>query len=49
MNITTVTGHIVEISVLASFLLIMAIPVLLEVRKNKNAPKPTGATRVQGE
>lgn len=45
MNITTVTGHIAEICVLAAFLFCLAVPTYIEARKKARAPKPTGATK----
>lgn len=35
-----------DLAVVALFGLLLAIPVLLEMRKRKNAPKPMGATKI---
>lgn len=45
-TITTASGHMIEIAVLVGFLCLFAIPVVLEARRKKNAPKPTGATKI---
>lgn len=36
---------IVDLCVVLAFGALFAIPVIIEYRRNKNAPKPTGATK----
>lgn len=37
---------LIDLAVLAAFGALLFIPVLIEMRKRKNAPKPTGATKI---
>lgn len=50
MYVTTATGHVAELAVLAAFLFCLAVPTYFEARKrNKakaNAVRPTGATKI---
>lgn len=43
---TTTAGHVTEILTLVSVLTLLAIPVYFEKRKQNNAPRPSGATKV---
>lgn len=43
---TTVTGHLLEIAVLAGVFAIIGLFTYIEHRRKKNAPKPRGATKI---
>lgn len=43
---TTAMGHVKEIAVLASVLLIIGTFAYFEHRAKRNAPKPRGATKI---